>query len=197
MGKIVLLFHKYVDFVAASLLLATIIRVLWPAGESLSRWFSRSCLQWLFWVQDNGTCCRQSSHFGVNTQDWMLLSFCLDQLLPAFEMIFLVTMLNTCCSGGIEHTLFYNSLIISSVFFAIVLNTLRLCGIEHTCFRVTKILATAEAQMEPLKAPYSTSSCSRWLGYKAGGGATMLLPHLFINSPLRSVQDYAISCTEC
>ena len=78
-----------------------------------------------------------------------------------------------------------------------MLNTLQLCGIEHTCSRGTKILATAEAQMEPLKAPCSASSCSCWLGYKASGGATMLLPHLFINSPLRSVQDYAISCTEC
>ena len=138
-------------------------------------------------MQDNGTCCRELSFWSEYPR--LLLSFCLDQLLPAFELIFLVTMLNTCCSGGIEHTLFYNSLIISSVFFAIVLNTLRLCGIEHTCFRVTKILATAEAQMEPSKAPCSASSCSRWLGCKASGGATMLLPHSFVNPLLCPVQD--------
>ena len=86
-------------------------------------------------------------------------------------------MLNTRYSEGIEHTLFCNNLIINGVFSAIVLNTLQLCGIEHTYFREAKSLATAEAQMEPLKAPCSAYCCSLWLGYKASGGATKLLPH--------------------
>ena len=67
------------------------------------------------------------------------------------------------------------------MFSAIVLNTLQLCGIEHTYFREAKSLATAEAQMEPLK------------GQR---GATKLLPHCFVNPQFRLVQDLPISCME-
>ena len=40
-----------------------------------------------------------------------------------------------------------------------------------------KGLATAEAQMEPMKAPCGASCCSRWLWCKASGDATKYLPH--------------------
>ena len=46
-----------------------------------------------------------------------------------------------------------------------------------------KGLATAKAQMEPLKAPCSASCCSRWLGRKASGGATILLPQAVYTHP--------------
>ena len=60
------------------------------------------------WISLNIT---DSGHTGMVTKrGW----------LPAF----LAAMLNACCSGGIEHTLFCNILIINGVFLAIVLNTL-------------------------------------------------------------------------
>ena len=75
---------------------------------------------------------------------------------------------------GIEHALFGNHLIISSAFFVTVLNVLQNVVLS-TLGQATNGLATAEAQMEPLKAPCSASCCSRWLWRKASGGATMPL----------------------
>ena len=63
---------------------------------------------------------------------------------------------------------------------------------QDNCER--KVLATAEAQMEPEKVPCGASSCSRWLGRKASGGATLFLPHCLVNPPFRSVQDSPLFC---
>ena len=55
---------------------------------------------------------------------------------------------------------------------------------KNLCER--KGLATAEAQMGPLKAPCSASCCSRWLGYKAGGGAMVLLTRVVFTQPRKN-----------
>ena len=86
-------------------------------------------------------------------------------------------------------------------------------GALSTLGQGTNGSATAEAQMEPSKAPCSASSCCRWLGCKASGGATIILPPLirksaasfgtgfanFLYGTIVSayfVQDFAFSCTE-